>query len=204
MTLRADSRILIESAGGDDGHPRVGHEQRRDRATHGAEGALAIRRRNVAPEALLSAQPAESLQLMNNSSAGMIFGDAGFLSSITEAPPLPLPALSQLANISSEEEEELSIFLETDLPLLTNTAYNTDESNSPLIPEPQQELILPMTNSSIERLINTLHTPTISMESLTNHSKLINSAVGSSCAKQHSNSSEDDSLPPKCTNPYVC
>lgn len=142
--------------------------------------------------------------LMNNSSAGMIFGDTGFLSSITEAPPLPLPALSQLANISSEEEEELSIFLETDLPLLTNTAYNTDESNSPLIPEPQQELILPMTNSSIERLINTLHTPTISMESLTNHSKLINSAVGSSCAKQHSNSSEDDSLPPKCTNPYVC
>lgn len=138
--------------------------------------------------------------LMNNSSA-MIFGDTGFLSSITDTPPLPLPSLSQPINTYSEEEE-LSLFLDANIPLLTNTAYTTDESNSPLIPE--QEPILPMTNSSIDRLINTLHTPTISMESLTNHSKLINSAIGSSCAKQHSHSSEEDSLPPKCTNAYVC
>ena len=133
--------------------------------------------------------------LMNNSSA-MIFGDTGFLSSIIDAPPLPLPTYQQ-SNLSNEEEEEFSLLLESPMLLLTNSAYTTDESSSPLIP-------LPMTTSSIDRLVNALQSPTVSMESANNHSMLINSAVGSSCAKQHSNSSEDDSLPPKCTNPYVC
>lgn len=142
--------------------------------------------------------------LMNNSSA-MIFGDTGFLSSITDAPPLPLPSYQQQSNIYSEEEE-LSLFLDPSTPLLTNSAYHTDESNSVLIPElppVQQQQVQSMSTSSIDRLLNALQSPTISMENINNHSILYNSAVGSSCAKQHSNSSEDDSLPPKCTNSYV-
>jgi hypothetical protein len=131
--------------------------------------------------------------LMNNSSA-MIFGDAGFLSSITDAPPPPLPSYPQ-QNFNSEEEE-LSLFLDPGTPLLTNSAYHTDEPNSIF---PSQ----PMTSSSIDRLMNALQSPTISMENINNHSILINTAVGSSCAKQHSNSSEDDSLPSKCKNSCV-
>jgi hypothetical protein len=130
--------------------------------------------------------------LMSNSSS-MIFGDTGFLSSITDAPPLPLPTFQQ--PILYNDEEELSHFLDP-TPILTNSAYNTDESNSILLTQP-------MTTSSIDRLINTLQSPTISMENNNNHSMLFNSAIGSSCAKQHSNSSDDDPLPPKCTNSYV-
>jgi hypothetical protein len=132
--------------------------------------------------------------LLNNSAPSMIFGDSSFLSSIIDAPPPPLPSYQQ--EIIDTDEEELSHILDP-APVLTNSAYTTDDSSSALIP-PQQ----PMTNSSIERIINTLQTPTVSMES--NHSMLFNSAFGSSCAKQHSSSSEDDSLPPKHTNPYVC
>ncbi len=131
--------------------------------------------------------------LMNNTSA-MIFGDTGFLSSITDAPPLPLPSYQQ-PNVCSEEEE-LSLFLDPSTPILTNSAYHANESNSILLQQP-------MTTSSIDRLLNALQSPTVSMENINNHSMLFNSAVGSSCAKQHSNSSEDDSLPPKCTNPCV-
>jgi len=139
--------------------------------------------------------------LINNSSStlqsSMIFGDTGFLSSIIDAPPLPLPSYQQ--QIICNDEEELSHFLDP-TPILTNSAYNTDESNSIFIPQQQPQS---MTNSSIDRLLNTLQSPTISMENSNNHSMLFNSAFGSSCAKQHSNSSEDDSLPPKCTNPCV-
>jgi hypothetical protein len=131
--------------------------------------------------------------LMNNSPA-MVFGDPGFLASIIDAPPLPLPTYQQLNNYS--EEEELSLFLDPPTPLLTNSAYQSEETN-PLA------IIQPLTNSSIDRIMNTLQTPNISMDSINNHSMLINSAVGSSCAKQHSHSSEDDSLPPKCQNSYV-
>jgi hypothetical protein len=123
----------------------------------------------------------------------MIFGDTGFLSSITDAPPLPLPTYQQPILYNSDEEELSHILDPT--PILTNSAYNSDEINSIFIPQP-------MTNSSIDRLLNNLQSPIISMEASNNHSILFNSAVGSSCAKQHSNSSEDDSLPPKCTNPY--
>lgn len=135
--------------------------------------------------------------LMNNIPA-MIFGDAGFLASITEAPPLPLPSQPQMVNTYSEEEE-LSLFLNADIALLTNTAYNNEQ-----VEITTEQPVISMTTSSIDRLVNALHTPTISMDSLTSHSKLFNSAVGPSCAQQHSNSSEEESLPPKCTNQYVC
>ena len=135
--------------------------------------------------------------LLMNNTPPMIFGDAGFLSSIIEAPPLPLPNHPQAINTYSEEEE-MSLFLNSNIPLLTNTAYNNDP-----LEISEEQLVLPMTNSSIDRLVNALHTPTVSMDSLPTHSKLFNSAVNSSCAKQHSNSSEDDSIPPKCTNQCV-
>ncbi|CAF4909684.1 unnamed protein product [Rotaria sp. Silwood1] len=144
--------------------------------------------------------------LMNNlsspSQSSMIFGDTAFLSTIIDtAPPPPLP--SSQPTVFYNDDEELSHILDPE-PILTNTAYNTDDSNSILMP-PQQELQnITMTSGSIERLINNLQTPTISMENTSNHSMLFNSAIGSSCAKQHSNSSEDDSLPPTRTNPYVC
>jgi len=134
--------------------------------------------------------------LLMNTSSAMIFGDTGFLSSITDTPPLPLPSYQQ-PNLSNEEEEEFSLLLESPMALLTNTAYTTDESSLVLLPQP-------MTTSSLDRLINALQSPTISMENVNNHSMLVNSAVGSSCAKEHSSSSEEDSLPSKCTNSYVC
>jgi hypothetical protein len=136
-----------------------------------------------------------------NPPPSMIFGDASFLESIIEAPAPPLPSYQEPIFYSEEEEEEFSQML-FPTTLLTNSAYHTDDSNSVLIPQQQIPSLQPMTNSSIERILNNLQTPTISMESA--HSMLFNSAVGSSCAKQHSNSSEDDSLPPKHTNPYVC
>lgn len=135
----------------------------------------------------------------NTTTSSMIFGDPTFLSSITDAPalPLPIPTYQEPVLYSTDDEELSHILYRT--PLLTNSAYNTEESNSLIIPP-----TLPMTTSSIDRLINTLQSPTISMDSINNHSMLFNSAFGSSsCAKQHSNSSEDDSLPPKCTNHCV-
>jgi hypothetical protein len=127
--------------------------------------------------------------LLSNNSSSMIFGDPSFLSSIPESLPLPLP--NHQSSFVPTEEEELSLFLDSP-QVLTNSAYNTDEVNSVLMPQA-------MTNSSLDRLINTLQTPTVSMENCANQLILVNS----SCAKQHSNSSEDDSLPPKHTNPYV-
>ncbi len=140
--------------------------------------------------------------LINNSApqSSMIFGDTGFLSSIIDIQPLPRPSYQQ--PIFTSDEEELSHILDPNFTL-TNSAYDTDSSNSILLPQQQPPQAVTMTSSSIERLINSLQSPTISMESSNNHSILINSAFGSSCAKQHSNSSEDDSLPPKCTNPCV-
>ncbi|CAF2858986.1 unnamed protein product [Rotaria sp. Silwood2] len=144
--------------------------------------------------------------LMNNlpsssPQSSMIFGDTAFLSSINDTlPPPPLPSSQQ--PIFYNDDEEMSHILDPD-PILTNSAYSTDDSNSILLP--QQELqTITMTSGSIERLINNLQTPTISMENNNNHSILFNSAIGSSCAKQHSNSSEDDSLPSTRANPYVC
>lgn len=138
--------------------------------------------------------------------SSMIFGDPSFLSSIIDTsplppPPPPLPLFEQ--PIIYTDDEELSNILDP-MPVLTNSAYNTDCSNSILISQQQQQIpAISMTNSSIERLINNLQTPTVSMENSNTHSMLFNSALSSSCAKQHSNSSDDDSLQSKNTNPYV-
>ncbi|CAF3421625.1 unnamed protein product [Rotaria socialis] len=134
--------------------------------------------------------------------SSMIFGDTAFLSLInnTELPP-PLPSLQQ--PIIYNDDEELCSILDP-LTVLTNSAYTTDDSNSILMSEQQQLQTFTMTNSSIERLISSFKSPTISMENNSNHSMLFNSAIGSSCAKQHSNSSEDDSLPSTLANHYVC
>ncbi len=158
-----------------------------------------LHQRKIELESIITNHFNECPLIINtSSSSSMIFGDTGFLSSITDAPPLPLPSYQQPIIYNTDEEELSHILAPT--PILTNSAYNTDESNEMLTPQQQ---ILPMTSSSIDRLLNTLQSPTISMES-NNHSMLFNSAFGSSCAKQHSNSSEDDSLPPKCKNTYVC
>ena len=135
--------------------------------------------------------------LLNIPPPPMIFGDSSFLSSITDAPAPPLPTYQQVVILYNDEEEFSHLLDPT--PVLTNSAYSSENSNSVFIP-PQPS----MTNSSIEHLLNNLQSPTISMENCNNHSMLFNSAVGSSCAKQHSTSSEDDSLPPKHTNSYVC
>ncbi|CAF4004392.1 unnamed protein product [Adineta steineri] len=138
--------------------------------------------------------------LLNNSPS-MVFGDTGFLSSIIDTPAPLLPSYQPPVY---SEEEELSNFLDSN-PILTNSAYDTDSSHSIFIPQQhQQPLVITMTNSSIERLMNSIQSPAISMDNSNNHSILVNSAFGASCAKQHSNSSEDDSLPSTRTNPYVC
>lgn len=127
----------------------------------------------------------------------MIFGDPSFLSSIPDTLPLPLPNPQILFTTNEQEDEEISHLLDPILTL-TNSAYNEeDNSNNDLI-----VTTLPMTTSSIDRLINTLHTPNISMDSCNNSLVLTNSAINSTCAKQHSHSSEEDSLP-KCANSYV-
>lgn len=133
----------------------------------------------------------------------MIFGDTGFLSLINDtAPAPPLPSLQQAISYSDEEDFNRIIDSTT---VLTNSAYNTDDSNSNLIPEPSILQHLTLKTSSLERLVNSFQSPTISMETINNHSMLFNSAVGSSsCAKQHSHSSEDDSLPSTHTNHFVC
>lgn len=123
--------------------------------------------------------------------SSMIFGDPSFLSSIPDTLPLPLPNTQILSTTNEQEDEEISHLLDPILTL-TNSAYNEEESTNP------DAIIQSMTTSSIDRLINTLHTPNISMDSCNNSLVLINS----SCAKQHSHSSEDDSLP-KCANSYV-
>nr|ACD54757.1 basic region leucine zipper-like protein [Adineta vaga] len=136
-----------------------------------------------------------------NPSFSMVFGDTGFLSTITDAPPPLLPSYPQ-PNFHVEDDE-FSHILDPS-PALTNSAYESDNTNSILFPTQEQNVQpLPSTTSGIDRLVNGLQTPTISMESTNNHSMLFNSAIGSSCAQQHSHSSDDDSLPPARTNPYV-
>ena len=141
--------------------------------------------------------------LLNNAmtmspQASMIFGDPTFLASIVETPAPPLPSIP-LDVLSSEEEEELSQILYSDCQL-TNSACVTDDFNLNAFAE--QEL-LPMNSSSFERLLNCMQTPTVSMENAS-HSSLFNSAHGISCAKQHTSSSDDDSLPAARANHYVC
>jgi hypothetical protein len=129
----------------------------------------------------------------------MIFGNPGFLSTNTEtpAPSLPPPQLELIAN----DEEEFNRFLQP-TPVLTNSAYNSDQSN--YLFNPQQTI--PMSSSSIERFINDLQSPTTYIDNNNNNTSqgLFNSAYGSStCARQHSSSSEDDLMPSTHTNSYV-
>ncbi|CAF3386732.1 unnamed protein product [Rotaria sp. Silwood1] len=138
----------------------------------------------------------------------MVFGDTTFLSSIVERspPPPPPPPIrsNQLQNIQNDEEDFNNFLQPTSL--LTNSAYNNnDQPNYFLNPEQQsQQQVISMTSSSLDRLINGLHSPSPCIDNNNNCSGLYNSAFGSStCAQQHSSSSEDDSLPPTHKNPFV-
>ena len=129
----------------------------------------------------------------------MVFGNPGFLSTITEtpAPPLPPHQLELIAN----DEEEFNRFLQP-TPVLTNSAYNSDQTN--YLDSSQQTL--PMSSGSIERFINDLQsvTPYTDNNNNTTSQELINSAYNSStCARQHSHSSEDESMPSTHKNSYV-
>jgi hypothetical protein len=138
-----------------------------------------------------------------NPTPSMVFGDPTFLTSIIETPAPPLPP-HQL-QIIPKQEEEFNPFLEP-TPILTNSTYITDQSNYFFIPEQQSQQTITMNSSSLERLINSLQSPTPITDNNNNKcSGLYNSAYGSSsCAQQHSSSSEDDSLPPAHKNSYVC
>ena len=133
----------------------------------------------------------------------MVFGDPSFLSSIIETPAPPLPPHE--IQITRNDDEKSNSFCQS-TSLLTNSAYDNDQSNYLLNFEqqtPQQTFL--MNSSSLERLITGLHSPTDNNNNNNNYSTLYNSAYGSSsCAQQHSNSSEDDSLPPTHNNSFVC
>jgi len=129
----------------------------------------------------------------------MVFGNTGFLSSIMET-PAPLLPPHQLQNIQNDEEE-FSSFLQPP-PSLINSTYNPENSNNIFFSEQQS---VTMNSSSLERLINNLKSPIPLIDSnnnnINNCSGLFNSAYGSSsCARQHSSSGEDDSLPPARNN----
>lgn len=139
-----------------------------------------------------------------NPPAPMVFGHSGFLSNIGDAPPPMLPTYQQ-PTLYHEDDEQSHLLEST--PALTNSAYDTDSSNGLYVPPPVDPLtqaIIMSSSSSIERLINSLVTPTVSMENVSSHAMLFNSAVGSTCAQQHSHSSDDDSMPPAHSHPYVC
>lgn len=155
-----------------------------------------IMEQHLAECLLLSEEENQNQNLdVNPTASSMIFGDPSFLSTIPNTPPLPLPNNQTLFTNSDQEDDEISQLLNPIL-CLTNSAYNEEDSSNP------EAVIQSMTTSSIDRLINTLHTPNISMDSCNNSLALMNSAINSSCAKQHSHSSEEDSLP-KCANRCV-
>jgi hypothetical protein len=135
-----------------------------------------------------------------NPTPSMVFGDPTFLTSIIETPAPPLPP-----QIIPTKEGEFNSFLQP-THILTNSSYTTDQSNYFFIPEQQSQQTITMNSSSLERLINSLQSPTAIIDNNNNNRLgLYNSAYGSSsCAQQHSSSSEDDSLPPAHKNSYVC
>jgi len=137
-------------------------------------------------------------QQQQQQQSSMVFGDTSFLSSITETPVPPLPP-HQLELIANGEEE-FNRFLQP-TPVLTNSAANIDQLNS--LFNSQQPQLISMSASSLERMINNLESPSPFIDSNNNTcTGLYNSAYGSSsCARQHSSSSADDSLPPA---KYVC
>ena len=136
----------------------------------------------------------------------MVFNNTGFLQPGMEtqsASSIP----SHQMQIIQNDEKEFSCFLEPSVPLLTNSAYTTDQPNQFFTSEQQsQQQTIMMTSSSLDRLINNLQTPAPFIDNNNNSCLgLFNSAYGSSsCAQQHSTSSEEDSLPPARGNSYVC
>ncbi|CAF1448160.1 unnamed protein product [Adineta ricciae] len=138
----------------------------------------------------------------------MVFGDSTFLTSIRETHALPLP--SHQPQLISHGEEECSNFLQP-APVLTNSVYDSDQSNYIYLSEQQSHPeTITMYSSSIERLINSIESSAAYVDNNNNNnnntsSGLFNSAYGSStCAQQHSSSSEDGSLPPTKKNTFVC
>jgi hypothetical protein len=130
----------------------------------------------------------------------MVFGNTGFLSSITETPAPPLPS-HQLEFIAHDDEEFTNLLQSTSV--LTNSAYNSEQSNY-LLNTQQQTITL--NTSSIERIINNLNAPTTYIDNNNNNTcqELFNSAcVSSTCARQHSSSSEDDSMSSTHKNSFV-
>ena len=142
--------------------------------------------------------------------APLVFGDAAFLSSIMEtpAPPLPpSPPRPQLQNLLYEEEQASHFRPPT--PQLTNSAF-LSEMVDPFFATDQQsqQQTYSMNSSSLDRLINELQPPHAIIDSnnllTSQQAGLYNSAYGtSSCAQQHSSSSEDDSLTPARNNHIV-
>ena len=139
----------------------------------------------------------------------MVFGDSTFLTSIRETHVLPLP--SHQPQLISHDEEDFSNFLQP-APILTNTVYDSDQSNYIYLPEQQSHLeTTVMYSSSIERLFNSIESSAAYVDNNNNNnnnstsSGLFNSAYGSStCAQQHSSSSEDGSLPSTKKKTFVC
>lgn len=140
-------------------------------------------------------------QQQQQQQTSMIFGDISHVSPIRETPALPLPP--QPLQLIANNEEEFTAFLEP-VPLLTNSAYGMDQSNSIFNSQVQQQQQPITMTSSLERIINNLTSPTGYIDNNNNCSSLFNSAFGtSSCARQHSSSGEDDSLPPAHKNSFV-
>ncbi|UJR33222.1 hypothetical protein I4U23_020677 [Adineta vaga] len=134
------------------------------------------------------------------------FGDPTFLTNTIETSVLPLP--SHPSHMISHDEKEFNNFLQpiSTQSVLTNSAYISDQPNGcfPNDQESQQQ-IFSMYSSSIKLLINNLSPLSSNIDSNNNDcSGLFNSAYGTStCAQQHSSSSEDDSLPSMHKNSYV-
>lgn len=130
-----------------------------------------------------------------------VFGNSNFLSSIVDTPALPLPS-HQLQLVANSEEEFTHLLHST--PILTNSAYTPDQANG--LFNSQIEPISMNTNS-FEQLLNTISAPKYvpdnnnnstlaTVAGSTTYLELCNSAYGTStCAQQHSSSSEDDSMP---------
>ncbi|CAF3611339.1 unnamed protein product [Adineta steineri] len=155
-----------------------------------------------------------SLQQMHSTpppqQPSMIFHDTAVITSIMETTPVLQPLLPSHQLQPMQTNEEFSNFLQPTPVLLTNSAYTdlnpADYAFLDEQPTQQQQQQQPITmNSSLERLINSIASPTPPfVDNNNNFSGLFNSACGSStCAQQHSSSSEDDSMPPVRKSSYV-
>jgi hypothetical protein len=126
-----------------------------------------------------------------------------FHPSLMETQPAQFPRHE--LQIVANNEEEFSRFLQPSTSILTNSGYNTDQSNQLFIPEQQsQQQTMVMNTSSLDRLINSLQSPAYIDNNNNNCSGLFNSVYGSSsCTQQHSSFTDGNSLPPTQSNSYV-